>query len=101
MLLLGALSILHFQVLLYCLMLIPLHFLCVQCIGVMLQRIDPSERVMFLLHEGHVYFVCDPGLFSMSPVSVSSVRRAYRASKPPTHVAAVRLAEKELESSLL
>ena len=39
-----------------------LHFMCVQCVGVVLQRIDPCQRVMFLLHDGHMYFVCCPGL---------------------------------------
>ena len=81
---------LHFQVSVYCLMLLPLHFMCAQYVGVLSQRIDPSERVMFLLHEGHVYFVCSPGLLSMSPASVSIVRRAHRASRPSSHAAAVR-----------
>ena len=65
--LLGALWMLHFHVSVYYLMLIPLHFMCVLCVGVMLQRIDSWERVMFLLHEGHVYFVCCPGLLSSPP----------------------------------
>ena len=78
---LSSLWMLHFHVFVYCLMLIPLHFMCVQYVGVKLQRIDPWERVMSLLNEGHVYFVCGPLLLSMSPASVS-VRRAYSASKP-------------------
>ena len=51
---------------------------------------------MFLLHKGHVYFVCGPGLLSMSPASVSIVRRTHRASRPLAHVAAAhgRLVEK-------
>ena len=60
--LLGALWMLHFHVSEYSLMLVLLHFMCVQCVGVMLQWIDPWERVMFLLHEGHMYSVCGPGL---------------------------------------
>ena len=42
------------------------------------------------------YFVCGSGLLSMSPASVSNVRRAHRASKPDAHVATTRgrLAEK-------
>ena len=35
-----------------------------------------------------MYFACVLGLLSMSPASVSSVRRAHRASKPPGVVAA-------------
>ena len=55
---------------------------------------------MFLLHEEHVYFVCGPGLLSMSPASVSIVRRAHSASRPPVHVAAARgwLAKKNYQS---
>ena len=51
---------------------------------------------MFLLYEGHMYFVYGLGLLSMFPASESSVRRSNRASKPPAHVAAARgrLAEK-------
>ena len=51
---------------------------------------------MLLLHEGHMYFVCGPGVLSMFPARVSSVRRAHRTSKPLAHVAVERgrLAEK-------
>lgn len=39
--------------------------ICVSSVCVVLQRIDSCHRVMFLLHEGHMYFVCYPGLLSM------------------------------------
>ena len=59
--LLGALGMLHFHVSVYCLMLTPRNFMCVQCVGVMLEWIDSWECVIFLLHVGHMYFVCGPG----------------------------------------
>ena len=58
--------------------------------GIVLARKDPCERMMVLLHEGHMYFVCDPGLFCMSPAIANSVGRAHSATEPPAHVAAVR-----------
>ena len=79
-----------FHVFVYCAMLIPLHFMCVQSVDVVLQRIDSCERVMFLLRERHIYFVCGSDLLLMFPSSVSSATRTYKASKPPAHVAAAR-----------
>ena len=76
-----------------CLMFIPLHIMCFQCVCIVLQCIDPFHSEIFLLHEGHIYFVCCPGLLSMFPAivsSVSSIRRAQKAKKPLAHVASTR-----------
>ena len=51
----------------------------------MLQQMTPCERVTFLMQEGHVCIVCEPGLFLMSQASVSSVKRPIGSvNLPPT-----------------
>ena len=39
---------------------------------------------MFLLHEGHMFFVCGSGLFSVSPAIINSARSVCRVSEPLT-----------------
>ena len=78
----------------YCLRVIPLHFQCVQCEGVVLQQVDSRQHVMLLVQVGHVNLVCGPELVSMSP---GSAGRVHRASNPIAFVAAAHglLAEKK------
>ena len=64
--------------------------MCAKCVGVVLQRIDFCERVIFLLHEGHMYFVCGPGLNSLSLACARSARRTLRAREHLAHVTAAR-----------
>ena len=61
-------------------MLIQLHFMSVQYVSIVLQRIDLCERAMLFFHEGHMYFACGLRLLSMLPAIVRSDRRAHGAA---------------------